>query len=759
VVVALDGFFSGTICSDIIGVHFIVKDVLNMFTGTRLRHKLLFYYSLLFFLSLSFGFATVYVITRDTIEKNIESELQNTTTTIYNLVKTSFTVSIKNYLRGAAEKNLEIVNSIYMDYQNGLVSEQEAKERAVRVLLSQTIGQSGYIYCLNSSGIVVVHPKRALLQSDVSEYSFVKDLLVKDRGYLEYDWKNPDEEEPRPKALYMVYFEPWDWILSVSSYREEFKGLVNIDDFKQSVLDLKFGKTGYTFVVNDEGKAIIHPKLEGVNVLTMEGIPNEALAYMFEQKSGRVVYPWKNPGESKPRTKLCFFNCIEDYDWIIGSASYQEEIYAPLQTIGTLILITFLITMVLVLSLSFEISDSITNPLKNLMEKFRSASKGDFSLRMVVTSKDELGQLAMFFNKFMEQLSDYSSDLKQQIQVRQEAENSLRASEERYRSVMEAAADPVVIYDMEGRIAYLNPAFHTVFGWSLEECLGKKMDHFVPQENWPETALMTKAIREGSVLPAMETNRYTKTKEIRTVSISGAAFRDHLHQLAGSVVIFRDITETKRLTKQLMDIGDNVRQAIGQDLHDDLCPHLIGIGGLVAALKTTIEKNNCEGSVLAGKIVELIGEATSKARGLARGLCPVHLVTFGLQLALNDIAENTQLTAKIHCSFSGDTSLIIQDNTLATHLYYIVQEAVSNAVKHACGSSIEISIAQDEEYIHFWIIDNGRGIEDRQQGKGIGLQIMKHRVLVIGAFLEISSNTEDGTIVHVFMKKLENIQS
>ena len=239
-----------------------------MFAGTRIRHKLLFYYSILFSLSLSVGFATVYVITRDTIEKNIESELHNTATTIYNLVTTSLTVSIKNYLRSAAEKNLQIIDSLYQDYQNGLLTEQEAKERASRVLLSQTIGKSGYIYCLNSSGIVVVHPQKALLQSDVSEYSFVKDLLVKERGYLEYDWKNPDEQKSRPKALYMIHFKPWDWFISVSSYREEFKGLVNVDDFRQSVLDVKFGKTGYAFVMNNEGIAIIHPKLEGVNILT-----------------------------------------------------------------------------------------------------------------------------------------------------------------------------------------------------------------------------------------------------------------------------------------------------------------------------------------------------------------------------------------------------------------------------------------------------------------------------------------------------------
>jgi PAS domain S-box-containing protein len=725
----------------------------GMFAGTRIRHKLLFYYSLLFTLSLSVGFATVYVITRDTIEKNIESELQNTSTTIYNLVTTSLTVSIKNYLRSAAEKNLQIIEALYQDYQNGLITEQEAKDMARRVLLSQTIGKSGYLYCLNSSGIVVVHPQNALLQTDVSEYSFVRDLLVKERGYLEYDWKNPDEKKSRPKALYTIHFKPWDWFISVSSYREEFKGLVNVDDFRQSVLDVKFGKTGYVFVMNNKGMAIIHPQLEGVNILTVEGLPNEYLSSILEQKKGRVVYSWKNPGETEPRSKLCYFSYIEDYDWIVGAASYQEEFYGPLRTIRSLVMVTFFITMLLVLTLSFKISDSITSPLRNLMEKFTTASKGDFSLRMAVTSKDELGQLAIFFNRFMAQLGDYSSNLKQQIQVRQEAENSLRESEERYRSVMEAAADPIVIYDVEGRVTYFNPAFQAVFGWSLEECLGQKLDHFVPQENWPETEHMIVVIGQGKVLSATETNRYTKTGEIRNVSISGAAFWDHLHQLAGSVVILRDITETKRLTRQLMDIGDNVRQTIGQDLHDDLCPHLIGIGGLVSALKSTIKKNNGDGERLAEKIVELIGEATFKARGLARGLCPVHLVAYGLQSALNEIADKTQLATKIHCSFSGDPSLKIHDNTLATHLYYIVQEAVNNAVKHSGGLSIDISLEQKDEYIHLWIIDDGRGIDDKQEGKGIGLQIMKYRVLVIGAFLEITSKSESGTIIHVFMKK------
>ncbi|KAB2888141.1 MAG: histidine kinase, partial [Desulfobulbaceae bacterium] len=189
---------------------------------------------------------------------------------------------------------------------------------------------------------------------------------------------------------------------------------------------------------------------------------------------------------------------------------------------------------------------------------------------------------------------------------------------------------------------------------------------------------------------------------------------------------------------------------------DDLCPHLIGIGGLASALKARIEAENGSGAALAAKIVELIDEATAKARGLARGLCPVHLVSCGLQAALAEIAETTAMTAGIRCTFSGDERLAFTNNTLATHLYYIVQEAVNNAVKHAAATAIAITLAREDGYIRQRIADNGRGIEERQGGVGIGMQLMKYRALAIGAFLEVAGGREAGTVVEVVIANPED---
>ncbi|MFV0439526.1 MAG: cache domain-containing protein [Desulfopila sp.] len=727
-----------------------------MFSGVRIRSQLLFSYSLLYAVSLLISFATFYFVIQNSIKTGIESELLNTTTGIYNLVRTAAAVSIKNYLRSVAEKNLEIIDAIYQQQRQGLVGEAEARQRAASILLSQTIGDSGYIYCLDSRGIVVVHPATKLIRTDVSEYAFVKDLIDRKKGYLEYDWQNPDETTVRPKALYSIYFAPWDWLICVSSYRSEFKGLVNVDDFKQSVFDQKFGTSGYAFVIDGSGTAIIHPTHEGVDILAQEGLPRHYMAQVHEAKINKLDYPWQNPGEKRSRLKFCIFNYIEEYDWYVFAAIYHDELYAPLKTLKMIGLVTFGVSMLLVLVMTLVISESITAPLRKLMSHFHDAPKGDFSKRMVVNRKDEIGQLAGYYNRFMQQLEEYSRDLESQIWFRRQTEERLRISETRYRSVMEAAADPIVIYDMEGLVTYFNPAFQRVFGWSLKECLGRTLDHFVPADNWPETRIMIETIKDGKSLAATETQRVTRDGDIRTVSVSGAAFRGHDGQLAGSVVILRDITETKRYAKQLLDIGDTTRQAIGQNLHDDLCPHLIGTGGLVSALKKTIENSNGQGVRLAEQIIELIHEATEKARGLAGGLCPVHLVSFGLQSALNEIAEKTTVTAGLTCRFSGDPTIVFPDNNLATHLYYIVQEAVNNSVRHASATAIDISLYRKGDYIHLIITDDGVGIGDNRQSGGIGLQIMQHRALTVGAFLSVSKAAENGTVVHLFLKVPRN---
>lgn len=706
------------------GVQLLGEQARFLFGSLEIRYKFLLSFSAIFFLSMLLCSMFIYAYVRSNIEARIESELTNTTQMITNMVKTAVNVSTKNHLRAVAEKNLDIVESLYERARLGGISEAEAKEQAGSVILSQSIGASGYIYIIDSAGTVKVHPKFPLVNTNVADFEFVRQQMEDRQGYVEYEWQNPGEKRARPKALYMAYFEPWDWIISVSAYRSEFIRLVNVADFRESILALKFGESGYAFVIDRDANAIIHPVLQGVNIFDSKALPNQYLEDMMRRKKGKSVYYWKNPGETEARPKMVMFDYIPEYQWTVASSSYLDELYGPLITLRNGIFGISVFFLLMMLGVTFRVSRSITTPLRELMGRFQVATAGDYSARMQQRANDEVGQLAGYFNRFMDQLQE-------QVRARQE-------SQERYFLLMEAAPDPIVNYDMKGRVIYINPAFTRVFGWDLAECRGKKMDHFVPADHWAETKIMIQQVIDKDGIFDVETRRYDKQGRLKDVSISGASTQDSRGNLTGSIIILRDITRSKGLEKQLMNAGDRERQKIGQDLHDDLCPHLIGIAGLAAALRDRVgdEDRDRAGDAggLAGQIVEFMDDAVEKTRHLARGLCPVHLVSLGLQSALEEIVGAYAYQQKIKFEVRADPGIHFPDNNVATHLYHIAREAVNNGVRHSGGTQIRIVLTGgDGESVCLTISDNGNGIPEDRDGRGIGLQIMEYRAKIIGA--------------------------
>jgi len=606
-------------------------------SSLQIRYKFLISFALIFFLSMVLCNLFIYVYVRNNIEDRIESELTNTTAMIYNIVNTSVNVAIKNHLRAVAEKNLDILTDLYQRSLAGTISREEARKRAAEVILSQTIGRSGYLYCLDSHGDVTVHPRAELIGTNLSEHAFIRQMMEKKQGYLEYEWKNREEENFRPKALYMAYFKPWDWIIAASAYRSEFIRLVNVQDFRQSILSLKFGQSGYAFVFDRNGRAIIHPALQNINIFQAPELPNQYLKDMMQRKKGRSVYYWKNPGETRARKKLVIFNYIPEYQWIVASSSYLDELYQPLTTIRNVFLGISLLFFCIMLAVTFGISRTITTPLRQLMARFSTAGAGDYSTRMKRRAGDEVGQLAQYFNLFMDQLETAHQELE------------------------------------------------------------------------------------------------------------------------------RDIARSQKLEKQVMQAGDRERMNIGQELHDDLCPHLIGISGLAAVIREDLKSRNDPATDLARKMGVLMEDAVEKTRQLARGLCPVHLVSHGFQSALEDIADQFAYYPGIRFAYRMDEGVDILEEFCAIHLYHIAREAVNNAVKHSNCDYIEISLTRDaaDGLIHFKVTDNGNGVDPEPPGRGIGLQIMAYRAKIIDAQFNIDTGLK-GTQIHVILnssvlEKKENI--
>ncbi len=133
-----------------------------------------------------------------------------------------------------------------------------------------------------------------------------------------------------------------------------------------------------------------------------------------------------------------------------------------------------------------------------------------------------------------------------------EKDEALRVSEARYRSFLESSPDPIVIYDLEGRTKYLNPAFERTFGWRLEEVAGKRIE-FVPEQQRQETRWAIEQLLAERSVKLFETQRLTKDGRLLDVQLSSAVYSDPEGRPAGIIVTLRDISGIKRAQSALTE--------------------------------------------------------------------------------------------------------------------------------------------------------------------------------------------------------------
>jgi signal transduction histidine kinase len=213
--------------------------------------------------------------------------------------------------------------------------------------------------------------------------------------------------------------------------------------------------------------------------------------------------------------------------------------------------------------------------------------------------------------------------------------------------------------------------------------------------------------------------------------------------------VVRDISERKRLEQEILDISDREKRRIGQDLHDSLGQLLTGIGFKSKSLENRIAAKGIPEADSARQIAELVTQAISQARGLARGLQPVEPKPAGLMSALEELALSMQNLFKVACIFKCSEAVRINDPAAATHLYRIAQEACNNAIKHGHAGQVIIELQRIDDAVVLTIRDDGEGFCEPPPGapRGMGLQIMRYRAAMIGGSVSIQRNETGGTVV------------
>lgn len=342
------------------------------------------------------------------------------------------------------------------------------------------------------------------------------------------------------------------------------------------------------------------------------------------------------------------------------------------------------------------------------------------------------------------------------LKARKPSKNLLRQVEIRFQNL--AAVLPVGIYqnDAEGNCIYVNEKCCELCGLDRSKLLGKNwMKNLYPEDRHRVVIQWNNAVRRK--IPFHAEYRFNRLNGA-TVWVLGQAVPefDESGTFKGFIGSITDITERKRLETEILSISIQEQQRIGQALHDRLGQHLTGIAFLAKALAQKLVAAKSESARDAEEIAGLINQAILRARDLTRMLHPVELEENGLNAAFQDLVSNAAKMFDISCTFDCDHPVPVHDNALATHLYHIAQEAITNAVKHGAATRVSVSLGNMNGRTCLKVEDNGKGIRPGyQDSKGLGLRIMRHRAARIDGDFTIGPGEKGGTLMMCFFEAPE----
>ncbi len=373
--------------------------------------------------------------------------------------------------------------------------------------------------------------------------------------------------------------------------------------------------------------------------------------------------------------------------------------------------------------------------------------------------------------------------LTMEIAERRRAEDALKESEDKlkrlyvesvraqelYGSLLNSCADAIVVYDMDGKVRYVSDSFTTMFGWTLDELIGKRID-YVPESEQESTRYRIREVLEKGIPGSgFETKRLTRDGRIIDTSLSASRYHDHRGKPAGLLVILRDITARKQseqalaqsekqlrlLSAQLLTTQENERKRVARELHD-------GIGQLLTAIKFRLEnvQRNAEPNKMTtyecplAPIIKVIQDAIEEVRRISMALRPSILDDLGIVATINWFCREFSATySGVRIEKKIDLDENLSPKSLKTVIFRVLQEALNNIAKHSGANFVRVELANDTEQIYLVVADNGIGfLNDSSQNSNNGLRTfgmasMRERVESLGGILDVESGIGKGASI------------
>jgi two-component system, NarL family, sensor histidine kinase UhpB len=356
------------------------------------------------------------------------------------------------------------------------------------------------------------------------------------------------------------------------------------------------------------------------------------------------------------------------------------------------------------------------------------------------------------------------------VSERVQAEEQLRASEERFGAAFAASSVGLTITDSTGRALQLNDAICTMLGHTRAELMTMTIDDVTHPDD------RATANRERQCLLAGERRSFTlETRFIRRDGqvmwglINVSALRDARGTPVALIALVQDITERRladdalrrshdklhrnreklrRLARQQAAIREEERKRLGLDLHDDVCQELVGMSIMIESLRRRLEPVSAGDAAELARIGQLATSVGDHLRLLAHEMRPVQLGDLGLEGSLRSLGNGLSADAcAIAVRFSTPVPRLDEETEVG--VYRIAQEALTNAIRHAGTSRIELVLAVEGDLLQLEVRDWGRGFTVTESSEGLGLFSMGERALALGGRLDVRSEPGEGTTVHL----------
>jgi len=390
-------------------------------------------------------------------------------------------------------------------------------------------------------------------------------------------------------------------------------------------------------------------------------------------------------------------------------------------------------------------------PVGKILGGLSLMEKGRFDTRLPLFGSPEFDSIGHVFNRMAQTL-----------------EESL-AENRRLALVTKQSSDAIIIHDLEGRISFWNPAAERMFGYRMEDIVGRSATLLTTPERHAEVQENLDTVKRRALIEMIETQRLTRDGRVVDVALSAAPLVDPASdEVIGEICSMRDITEHKlaqqaeleleqnrQLTRAIQSRLEEERRSIARELHDELGQCVTAIKTIGTAISNRTQDSAPDIQANALTIVSVASHIYDVVHGIIRQLRPTALDHLGLSETLRDtVAAWRERHPDVACDLRLEGALEGMGETINITVYRIVQECLTNVARHAAATRSDIDVVrfndpQRGDVVKVAVRDNGKGFERQleREATRFGLIGMRERVQALDGEFRIESSPGQGVTV------------